>query len=113
MAKRAILTAPSSTSELIKLSNELKSLQTERQKRLRAKNDLLTYESIISIPSGPIREDAPDEVEEFKPRKHLFGAHHLLWLDCLQQVEDGKIKRLMGLMPPGSAKSIYTSVVFP
>lgn len=43
----------------------------------------------------------------------MFGAHHLLWLDCLQQVEDGKIKRLMGLMPPGSAKSIYSSVVFP
>lgn len=43
----------------------------------------------------------------------MFGAHHLLWLDCLQQVEDGKIKRLMGLLPPGSGKSIYTSVVFP
>jgi len=28
-------------------------------------------------------------------------------------VEDGKIKRLMGFMPPGSAKSTYTSVVFP
>lgn len=43
----------------------------------------------------------------------MFGAHHLLWLDCLQKVEDGKIKRLMGLLPPGSGKSIYTSVVFP
>ena len=113
MAKRATLIVPSSTSELIKLSNELKSLQNERQKRERAKNDLLIYASLINIPSGPIREENPDEVEEFKPRKHLFGAHHLLWLDCLQKVEDGKIKRLMGLMPPGSAKSIYTSVVFP
>jgi len=28
-------------------------------------------------------------------------------------VADGKIKRLMGMMPPGSAKSTYTSVVFP
>lgn len=73
----------------------------------------MTYASIINIPSGPLREENTDEVEEFRPRKHLFGAHHLLWLDCLQQVEDGKIKRLMGLMPPGSAKSIYTSVVFP
>lgn len=60
--------------------------------------------------------DGPDEdkeVEEFKPRKQLFGAHHLLWLECLQQVEDGKIKRLLGLLPPGSGKSIYSSVVFP
>ena len=37
----------------------------------------------------------------------------MLWLDCLQKVEDGKIKRLMGLMPPGSGKSNFTSVVFP
>lgn len=43
----------------------------------------------------------------------MFGAHHLLWLDLLQQVEDGKIKRLLGLLPPGSGKSVYTSVVFP
>ncbi len=34
-------------------------------------------------------------------------------MDCLQKVEDGTIKRLLGLMPPGSAKSTYTSVVFP
>lgn len=60
-----------------------------------------------------MRDDAPDEIEEFRPRKHLFGAHHILWLDCLQQIEDGKLKRLMGLLPPGSGKSIYTSVVFP
>jgi predicted phage terminase large subunit-like protein len=36
-----------------------------------------------------------------------------LWLDCLQKVADGKIKRLLGMMPPGSSKSTYTSVVFP
>jgi hypothetical protein len=37
----------------------------------------------------------------------------LLWLDALQKVQDGVIPRLMGLMPPGSGKSVYTSVVFP
>lgn len=47
------------------------------------------------------------------PVQGKFGAHHLLWLNCLQQVEDGTIPRLMGLMPPGSAKSTYSSVVFP
>jgi predicted phage terminase large subunit-like protein len=93
----------------------LKSLLTERQKRERARKDLLTYTSLINIPSGPIRDDPneEDEIEQFRPRKQLFGAHHLLWLDCLQRVADGKIKRLLGMMPPGSAKSIYTSVVFP
>lgn len=44
----------------------------------------------------------------FKPAKH-----HGLLLDALQRVETGEIPRLMVCMPPGSAKSTYTSVVFP
>jgi predicted phage terminase large subunit-like protein len=102
-----------SRDELQDLSREIKLLQVEHEKRQRARKDLLTYASIINIPSGPIREEAAEEVEAFRPRKKLFGAHHILWLDCLQQVEDGKIKRLMGLFPPGAGKSIYSSVVFP
>jgi hypothetical protein len=47
----------------------------------------------------------------------LFGqekpaAHHALLCDFLQQVERGEIDRLMIFMPPGSAKSTYTSVRF-
>lgn len=72
----------------------------------------MTYASTIEIPGAPtsIEEDREDKLVPVQAR---FGAHHLLWLKCLQMVEDGKIERLMGLMPPGSAKSIYTSVVFP
>lgn len=44
----------------------------------------------------------------FKPAKH-----HQLLLDALHKVESGEIERLMVCMPPGSAKSTYTSVVFP
>lgn len=44
----------------------------------------------------------------FKPAKH-----HGVLLDALQRVESGEIPRLMVCMPPGSAKSTYTSVVFP
>lgn len=102
----------STSTELQRIARELKALQEERLKRERAKTDLLTYASIINIPTGPIREDDEDS-EAFRPRRQLFGAHHLLWIECLQKVEDGKIKRLMGLLPPGSGKSIYTSVVFP
>lgn len=54
-----------------------------------------------------------DETDEVRPILNKFGAHHLLWLNCLQKIEDGKIKRLLGLLPPGSGKSIYSSVVFP
>lgn len=67
----------------------------------------------MEIPGAPHSIDSDTEKEEFVPIKKAFGAHHLLWLDCLQKVEDGQIKRLMGLMPPGSAKSTYTSIVFP
>ena len=73
----------------------------------------MTYASTIEIPTAPNSIDDDDDREKFIPLKAKFGAHHLLWLDCLQQVEDGKIKRLLGLMPPGSAKSVYSSVVFP
>ncbi len=66
---------------------------------------------MISIPTAPRNTD-PD-TEEFETIKGVFGAHHLLWLKCLQDVADGKIKRLLGMMPPGAGKSIYTSVVFP
>lgn len=34
-------------------------------------------------------------------------------MQCLQKVEDGEITRLLGLLPPGSGKSLFTSVVFP
>jgi predicted phage terminase large subunit-like protein len=73
---------------------------------------LRTFAAAVDIPGVPRRsEDATGNASRpFKPR---FGRHHLLWLDCLQRVEDGEIKRLMGLMPPGSAKSTYTLVLFP
>ena len=41
------------------------------------------------------------------------AAHHRLLLDALTDVADGRTDRLMVLMPPGSAKSTYASVLFP
>ena len=41
------------------------------------------------------------------------SAHHRFLLNDLDLVTKGKIKRLMILMPPGSAKSTYASVIFP
>lgn len=79
---------------------------------MRARQDLLIYASIIDIPSRP-QFATDEERERFEPIAKCFGKHHILWLQCLQDVEDGKIKRLMGLMPPGSGKSLYTSVCFP
>lgn len=44
----------------------------------------------------------------FRPAKH-----HALLLKELEAVERGEVRNLMVCMPPGSAKSTYTSVVFP
>lgn len=44
----------------------------------------------------------------FKP-----ASHHVMLLEALEKVERGEIQNLMVCMPPGSAKSTYTSVVFP
>src|SRR5438270_5830994 len=44
----------------------------------------------------------------FEPAKH-----HLFIIDKLEAVVRGEIKRLMILVPPGSAKSTYTSKLFP
>ena len=41
------------------------------------------------------------------------AAHHYLLLHNLAAVSSGDIDRLMVLMPPGSAKSTYASIVFP
>lgn len=41
------------------------------------------------------------------------AAHHLLLLQNLQRLSHDDIDRLMVLMPPGSAKSTYASVLFP
>ena len=41
------------------------------------------------------------------------AAHHLLICEALDRVVSGELKRLMILMPPGSAKSTYATVRFP
>ena len=41
------------------------------------------------------------------------ASHHLLLIEHLEALERGDIDKLMVWMPPGSAKSTYTSVLFP
>ncbi|RYF88869.1 MAG: hypothetical protein EON95_19695, partial [Caulobacteraceae bacterium] len=45
-------------------------------------------------------------------REAVLAAHHRLWIEKLEAVERGEIRRLMGFMPPGSAKSTYAVDVF-
>jgi len=41
------------------------------------------------------------------------ALHHRLIIDVLEKVTRGEVKNVMFLMPPGAAKSTYTSVLFP
>jgi predicted phage terminase large subunit-like protein len=41
------------------------------------------------------------------------AQHHRMLCEALQDVAEGRLKRLMVLMPPGSAKSTYATVRFP
>ncbi len=47
------------------------------------------------------------------PHGYTPAAHHLLLIDELERVADGRSDRLMLLLPPGSAKSTYASLLFP
>ncbi len=47
------------------------------------------------------------------PSGQLPARHHLRVIRALEEVERGKTRRLMLLLPPGSAKSTYASRFFP
>lgn len=47
------------------------------------------------------------------PAGQAPARHHALLLEKLEQVALGTVDRLMVLMPPGSAKSTYASLIFP
>lgn len=62
------------------------------------------------------RREAAKSLEKFIDYIDLGFApasHHKLLIGALEAVDRGDIPRLMVLMPPGSAKSTYASVLFP
>ncbi len=77
--------------------------------RRRARRSLVDYARYIDIPGAPVNEDSDDcpTVET------NLAAHHILTLEAIQRCIERQSGRLMLLMPPGSAKSTYGSVVAP
>lgn len=67
---------------------------------------------------GPVPEAIRDDLVAWA--EYVMGAdglvpaaHHRLLMARLQAVSEGTIDRLMVLMPPGAAKSTYSSILFP
>lgn len=83
----------------------------ELLRRRRARASLPEYSRQIVIPGAPVSED-PEEWR-FKPIETALAAHHLLLMETLQRISETSGGRVMVFMPPGAAKSTYTSVVFP
>jgi len=62
------------------------------------------------------RQRASESLTEFAryvDAEHPPAQHHELLCSALDEITAGTLKRLMVFMPPGSAKSHYTSVKFP
>lgn len=76
-----------------------------------ARRSLADFACMVDIPTVPLTDEA-DEDKFSVLRLDSLAAHHLLLCQRLQEVEAGEIPNLMILMPPGSAKSTYTDVVF-
>lgn len=76
-----------------------------------ARLSLPDFACMVDIPTVPLTES--DDEDRFSVLKlNSLVAHHELLLSKLQGVENGSVPNLMVLMPPGSAKSTYTDVVF-
>lgn len=76
-----------------------------------ARRHLSDFACLVDIPTVPL-SDAAEEDSFSVMRLDSLAAHHKLLCDSLQALEEGKLPNLMVLMPPGSAKSTYTDVVF-
>lgn len=87
------------------------SMQTEVLRRRAARNTATQFALAIDVPGKPA-SDADDEWL-FNPIETSVAIHHRALLAVLDRVYTRDIKQLMVFMPPGSAKSTYTSVVYP
>jgi hypothetical protein len=88
----------------------------------RAKAEELSDEQLDRELQKRLREllyrDQRQSFEKYCENGELFpeespAKHHAFMCAALQLVEQGEIKRLMVLMPPGHGKSVYCSVRFP
>jgi predicted phage terminase large subunit-like protein len=76
-------------------------------------NDRYPIEKVILTRSrirGTLRSWAEEALRDSGYRP---ASHHLYLISELERLASGEFDRLMILMPPGSAKSTYASVIFP
>ena len=80
-------------------------------RRHKAKSQLPEFASFIDVPGRPA--DDLEDGENFIPVETRLARHHILLLNAFQRMIKRPHGRLMLLMPPGSAKTSYASIVAP
>lgn len=83
----------------------------ELLRRRRARRSLVDFSQAVEIPGAPVSDD-PDEWI-FKPVESLVAKHHRVMMGAIQNCIETPYGRLMLFLPPGSAKTTYTSVLAP
>lgn len=79
--------------------------------RRRAKTNSVDFAGYIEVPGRPLSEDPENEL--FAPVETNLARHHNLILEAMERTTQRRYGRLLMLLPPGSAKTTYASVVFP
>lgn len=88
----------------------------EAERRLKARTSLVEYARYIEIPGAPTTaetDDDGDDATTYRPVETPLAEHHILMLELIQRTLEKPRGRAMLFLPPGSAKSSYTSVVAP
>lgn len=83
----------------------------ELLRRRRGRASLAGYANAIEIPGKPVDDDP--EAWLFEPIETGLAPHHLLLCNAIERTAMRRHGRLMVFMPPGSAKSTYSSIVAP
>lgn len=92
----------------------LTTADAERARHELARRHLADFACSVDIPTVPVSADPEKEFFEIEGglRVPRLTPHHRLICDKLEGLVNGLIPNLMFLLPPGSAKSTYTDVVF-
>jgi len=82
---------------------------------LDARESFHTFCGLVEIPTAPVEDDPDEDVSPgaYRPPRKPTAAHLIELCSVLQAIDDGRVKRAMFFLPPGSAKSTYASVLFP
>lgn len=78
--------------------------------RKAARDNVIDYAGYIDVPARPV--GAPEE-ELYYPVETNLMEHHELVLETMARTSSRPYGRAIIMMPPGSAKTTYASVVFP